>query len=136
MGDVARVKPGRVPALRLGSQSMATGIELMQRPLPEANVPPDTAPREPPVPLDGAPEVTAVEQVIPAHSLVVVGKWRRQLTRCLRVSARGELSLAKRLRPDNVWLEHSANSVPATGVGLGPAAAGAGPTGAPAADLR
>ena len=58
---------------------MATGAELMQRPLPEANVPPDTAPREPPVPLDGAPAVTAVEQVVPTHALVVVGKRRRQL---------------------------------------------------------
>ena len=72
------------------------------------------APRELPVPLDGAPAVTAVEQVIPAHSLVVVGKWRRQLTRCLRAAARSELSLARRLRPDDVWLEHSENSVPAT----------------------
>ena len=93
---------------------MVTGVELMQRPLPEANVPPDTAPREPPVPLDGAPGVTAVEQVIPAHSLVAAGKWRRQLTRCLRAAARGELSLARRLRPDDVWLKHSENSVPAT----------------------
>ena len=49
VGDDDRVKPGRAPALRLGSQSMATGVELMQRPMPEANVPPDTAPREPPV---------------------------------------------------------------------------------------
>ena len=48
---------------------MATGVELMQRPLPEANMPPDTTLREPPVPLDGASAVTAVEQVIPAHSL-------------------------------------------------------------------
>ena len=46
---------------------MATGAELIQRPMPEANVPPDTAPREPPVPLDGEPVVTAVEQVIPIH---------------------------------------------------------------------
>ena len=62
VGDVDRVKLGCAPALRLGSQSMATGAELMQRPLPEANVPPDTAPREPPVHLGGAPTVTAVEQ--------------------------------------------------------------------------
>ena len=55
---------------------MATGAELMQRPMPEANVPPDTAPCEPPVHLGGAPTVTAVEQVIPAHALVTVGKWR------------------------------------------------------------
>ena len=52
--------------------------------------------------------------MIPAHALVVVGKWRRQLTRCLRAAARGDLSLARRLRPADVWLEHSENSVPAT----------------------
>ena len=39
-------KLGRVPALRLGSQSMATGVELMRRLLPEANVLPDTVPRD------------------------------------------------------------------------------------------
>ena len=99
LGDVDRVKPGRAPALRLGSQSMATGVELMQPPLPEANVPPNTAPREPPVPLDGAPAVTAVEQVIPAHALVVVGKWRRKLTRCLRAAA----AAAKKAAADD-WL--------------------------------
>ena len=94
---------------------MATGAELMQRAMPVANVPPDTAPRarELPVPLDGAPVVTAVEQVIPAHALVVVAKWRRQLTRCLRAAARGDLSLARQLRPADVWLEHAENSVPA-----------------------
>ena len=86
----------------------------MQRPLLEANVPPDTAPREPPEQLGGAPTVTAVEQVTPAHALVTVGKWRRQLKRCLQAAARGELSLARRLRPADVWLEHSENSVPAT----------------------
>ena len=36
------------------------------------------------------------------------------MTRCLRAAARGELSLARRLRPEDVWLEHSENSVPAT----------------------
>ena len=94
---------------------MATGAELMRRAMPEANVPPDTASHEPPVPLGGAPVVTAVEQVIPAHALVVVAKWRRQLTRCLRAAARGDLSLARQLRPADVWLEHSReSSVPAT----------------------
>ena len=77
-------------------------------------MPPDTAPCEPPEQLGGAPTVTAVEQVIPAHALVTVGKWRRQLKRCLRAAARGELSLARRLRPADVWLEHAKNSVPAT----------------------
>ena len=62
----------------------------------------------------GAPVVTAVEQVIPAHALVVVAKWRRELTRCLRVAARGDLSLVRQLRPADVWLEHAESSAPAT----------------------
>ena len=97
VGDEDRVKPGRVPALRLGSQSMASGAELMRRPTPVANVPPDTGPREPPAPpIGGAPIVTAVEQVIPAHVIVIVSRWRRQLTRCLWAAGRGDLSLARR----------------------------------------
>ena len=60
--------------------------------------------------LGGAPVVTAVEQVIPAHALKAVSWWRRQLTRCLRAAAKGDLSLARRLRPGDVWLEHSENS--------------------------
>jgi hypothetical protein len=115
VGDVDRVKPGRPPALRLGSQSMETGAELLKRPMPVANIPPDTGPRQPAAsPTEGAPKVTAVEQVIPAHALVVVSKWRRKLMRCLRAAGRGDLSLARRLRPADVWLEHAANSVPAT----------------------
>ena len=97
---------------------MATGIELMQRPMSEAYVPPDTAPREPPVPLDGAPvdggDGGGAGDTGQAHALVVVAKWRRQHTRCLRAAARGDLSLARQLRPADVWLEHSENSVPAT----------------------
>ena len=47
--------------------------------MPLANVPPDTGPREPAAsPMGGAPTVIAVEQVIPAHALVVVSRWRRQ----------------------------------------------------------
>ena len=84
--------------------------------------------------LGGALTVTAVEQVIPAHALVAVGKWWRQLKRCLRAAAPGELSLARRLLPADVWLEHAENSVPATAAwDWYLAAAGARPTGAPAA---
>ena len=75
VGGVDKVKPGRVPALWLRSQSVATGAELMRRPLPEANVAPDMAPREPLALLGGAPVVTQVEQVIPIHSQATVGRW-------------------------------------------------------------
>ena len=108
------MKPGRVPTLKLGSQSMATGDELMLRPMPEANVAPDTAPLAPPVPLGGAPLVTQVEQVVPVHTQRIVAKWRRQLRRCLRAAARGDVALARSLRPADMWLEHAEHSVPAT----------------------
>jgi hypothetical protein len=114
VGDVDRVRPGRVPALRLGTQSGASDAELLTRPLPEANVPPDTAPRLPPATLSGAPRVTRREQVIPVHTQAIVGRWLRQLRRCFRAARSGNVSLARRLRPADVWLEHSEHSVPAT----------------------
>ena len=122
----------------MGSQSMATGVELMQRPLPEVNVPPDTAPREPPVPLDGrragsnsggagdtrplaggCEPVEAAADALPTHG----GEGRAEL---------GEAAAAVRCLAGALG-EFGASD---GGVGLGPAAAGAGPTGAPAADLR
>jgi hypothetical protein len=114
VGDVDRVRPGRVPALRLGTLNGATDAELMLRALPAANVAPDTAPREPPVMLEGAPVVTRLEQVVPAHSQALVRQWTRQLRRCFRAAARGDLRLAKRLRPADLWLEHADHSVSGT----------------------
>jgi hypothetical protein len=86
----------------------------MSRPLPPANVPPDTAPRPPPQAPCGAPCVTRLEQVVPLHSQAIVRRWTRQLRRCFRAARRGDLSLARRLRPADVWLEHAEHSMPAT----------------------
>jgi hypothetical protein len=116
VGDVDRVLPGRAPALRLGTLSGATDAELMLRPLPAVNVAPDTAPRSPPAALAGAPCVTRIDQVVPRHSQAVVRQWTRQLRRCFRAAKAGNLSLAKRLRPADVWLEHAEHSVPETAV--------------------
>ena len=66
------------------------------------------------MPLGGAPLVTQVEQVIPVHTQRIVAKWRRQLRRCLRAAARGDVALARSLRPADMWLEHAEHSVLAT----------------------
>jgi hypothetical protein len=55
-----------------------------------------------------------LDQVVPVHSQALVTRWLRQLQRCFCAAGRGDLRLAKRLRPADVWLEHSEHSVPAT----------------------
>ena len=52
--------------------------------------------------------------MIPAHTQRLVVNWRRELRHCLRAAARGDLVLARRLRPKDLWLEHADHSVPAT----------------------
>ena len=94
----------------------ASAEELARRPLPATNVPPTTLPLPPPpaTSVVGAPSVTSVEQVIPAHTLRRVRQWMRQLRRCLRFAAHGNYSMARRIRPDDLWLPHESNSMPET----------------------
>ena len=68
----------------------------------------------PAAPLPDPPLVTAVEQVVPKRTLAVVRTWLRRLRRCLRAAARGDVSLAKRLRPQDLWLPAESNSMPLT----------------------
>ena len=93
----------------------ATSSDAAARPLPLMNVPPCTEPLpEPPAPLPDPPLVTAVEQVVPKRTLAVVRTWMRRLRRCLRAAARGDISMAKRLRPQDLWLSAESNSMPLT----------------------
>ena len=93
----------------------ASAEELLSRPFARANVPPDTdalAPLqrhalEPPV-------VDSLSQVVPHHSQRLVRAWYRQLRRCLRAARAGNASLARRLRPDDVFLDHESHSMPET----------------------
>ena len=52
--------------------------------------------------------------MIPLHSAKIVAEWWRRLVRCLRAAGRGDIEMARSLRPGDVWLEHAQNSVPAT----------------------
>ena len=93
----------------------ATTEALRARPLPATNQPPATEPLdELDAPPSSPPVVTQVEQVIPTCTLRRVRAWMRQLRRCLRFAARGDLAMARRMRPDDLWLPHASNSVPET----------------------
>ena len=106
---------GRRGAFSLLAHSGAGDAELAVRDFPEANVPPVTvAPPPPPPPLAGAPtNLTDIAMVVPAMTLRRVRWWRRALRRCLRAAARGDLSLARRLRPDDLWLPEGEHTMPA-----------------------
>ena len=117
LGDVDTVPlPRRAPSAVLGARDGASVAELAVRAFPVANVAPITAPREPPAPRCAAvpPTVTCRSQVVPEGSMRLVRGWFRQLRRCLRAAERGDASLARRLRPDDLWLDHEHHSVPET----------------------
>jgi hypothetical protein len=89
--------------------------QLRLRPLPAANVPPPAKPLEPPQMRSGEPpRVSSVEQVVPRHTLKRVRAWLRQLRRSLKFAAAGNVSMARRLKPADLWLPHEQNSVAAT----------------------
>ena len=93
----------------------ASAAELAARPFPAANVPPETAARAPPAAQpQSPPRVTSREQVAPAATWRLVEQWCRRMRRCFRAAQRGDASLARRLRPADLWLEHSEHSCAAT----------------------
>ena len=115
VGDSDRMRQPRRRPVRLGTREGASTEELEARPFARVNVPPVTAPRGPPPPVpEGAPIVTDVAQVVPVATLRLVSRWRRRLRRCFRAAARGDYSLARRLRPDDLWLAHEHHSMPST----------------------
>ena len=101
--------PGKAPAVSMAAHVAASADELRTRAMPRANVAPRTPPLSPP-PLQPAapPVITAVEQLVPAPQLRLVRRWSRQLRRAFSAASRGDLSLARRLRPDDLWIEHVA----------------------------
>jgi hypothetical protein len=93
----------------------AEADELEVRRLPEANAAPATSALPPPAMVEGTPPVvTRVDQVVPRATQRLVSWWRRRLQRCMRAAARGDCSLARRMRPDDLFLDHEEHSVPAT----------------------
>ena len=118
---VLRLHDDRAPAVRrrptypVAAHMPECSERLEERALPCFNPPPATAKVDPPPPSPPSPPVvTSIEQVVPKATLAKVRTWLRRLRRCLRAAKAGKVSLAKRLRPDDLWLSHEANSQPAT----------------------
>ena len=116
IGDVDRaLNSRRTPTFDLSAHLAASADELMSQPFAEVNVPPVTDALPPPVVADGnPPRVTSVDQVIPKATQQLVRRWVKRLQRCLRMAAVGNVSLARRLRPDDLWLPHALHSLPET----------------------
>ena len=90
----------------------ASDAELARRPLPACNRAPTTAPLPPPpLPPPNHPRVTRVDQVVSRKALWLIAIWKRRLRRCLRFAELGQFSMARRLRPDDLWLDHDVYSV-------------------------
>lgn len=106
VGSEDRAPKPRPPTVNMAWHVRAAREELLRRPLPEANTPPATVALAPPEQQAAAPVVTAVEQVVRPQFLRLYRGWVRQLRRCLRAAARGDASLARRLRPEDKWIDH------------------------------
>lgn len=109
MGDVDKARlPLRFPTFSLAVFDEAEESELRARPLPEMNVPQATPPLRAPWSLELArrkpPVVMKREDVIPKATMVKVGVWLRQFRKCIAAAAKGKLSLARRIRPEDLWL--------------------------------
>ena len=107
--------PRRRPSFHVGRHLEEDDVRVRRRPLPRLNTAtPSAAKPPPPPPPPNPPLVTRVEQVVPKRSLALVRTWLRRLRRCLRAAAAGKASLAKRLRPADLWLPLAEHSVQAT----------------------
>ena len=93
------------PAFAIASHLPAESTELATRPLPLLNQAEETEPLPPPPALPiSPPHVDRVNQVVTPAGLSLVRTWLRRLRRSLRAAQRGELKMAKRLRPKDLWL--------------------------------
>ena len=107
-------RASRAPPFAVHAHMPADASELEVRPMPAACQAPRTDPLPPPPPPPAPPLVTRREQVVPAATLRLVSWWRRRLRRCMRAAAHGDAGLARRLRPEDLFLDHASHSVAAT----------------------
>ena len=79
--------------------------ELVERPFTVFNVAPLTERRElPEDPAPGAPVFTSLSEIAPQTTLMLVSRWRRRLRRCLAFARLGNVSMARRMCPPDLWL--------------------------------
>ena len=83
----------------------ADDSELVERPFAVFNAAPLTERRElPEDPAPGAPVFTSLLEIVPKATLMLASRWRRRLRRCLAFAVLGNVSMAKRMCPHDLWL--------------------------------
>ena len=113
-GATAQWAPRRA-AFSVLAHSPADAAEVASRAFPQMNEPPKTDSIEPPEPIDmEPPRVTCRTQVVPRETLRLVGNWRRRVRRSMAFAARGSYSMARRMRPPDLWLPTERHQTAAT----------------------
>ena len=95
------------PTFSVDAHMAASDDELLRRPLPRLNQPPQTLPVPGRLPMSEVlvpPRVTSREQVLTSLCLKVYRGFMRRATRMLRAMQAGKESLARRVRQKDVWL--------------------------------
>ena len=104
---VARATLDRARAFSVDAHVEASAAELMGRTFVSMNVA-STTEAVPAAQREGPgrepPCVNRFEQLCPSAASAKLARWRRQLRRCLRCARQGRLSLARRLRPPDLWM--------------------------------
>ena len=105
--------PGAAPP-RVTRRDRVVPVETVEltvayRQVPRLDVPATTAPPPPLRPFEGLlrafpPKVTRLDQVVPIETIKLIGRWLRRLRRMAAAARRGNASLARRLRPEDLWL--------------------------------
>ena len=112
-GIDAVLRPRKRPTFSLLAYDAARLEDLLRRPMPRLNVPATTAP----LPMyEGLryvfpPRVTRLDQVVPVGTIKLIGRWLRRFRRMAAAARRGNASLARRLRPEDLWLPEDQHTV-------------------------
>ena len=113
-GQTAEPKMRSRATFGVGALEAARVGELRGRLLPTFNVAPPTSWRKPPVLAEGSPPVVRrLSDVVTTAALREVWWWTRKMGACLRAAARGNVRLAKQLRPPDLCL-HEGHMVEGT----------------------
>ena len=104
-GEAAQWAPRRGTAFSVLAHAPAEAAEVATRAFPQMNEPPITQPIDPPALVQGEPPVvTCVDQVVPRKTLQLVANWRRRMRRSIAFAEKGDFSMARRMRPPDLWL--------------------------------
>ena len=93
------------PSFNSLAHADASAEELLELPFADFNAAPTTVRRElPPSPEPGAPCFASIDEIVPRSTLMLVNRWLRRLRRCLQFALAGNASMARRMRPPDLWL--------------------------------